>query len=72
LVSQAATARSVYAREIVGKASKDGFGERQFGRDAWSCAFAQFLKMVGKASSKNADRLYDTAISRWNLEPTQG
>ena len=75
VVSQAATARSVYAREIVGKLSKDGFGP-----SVNSAAMpghvpipAQFLKMVGRASSENADRLYEyRPVSRWNLEPTQG
>ncbi|RFC34512.1 MAG: PAS domain S-box-containing protein/diguanylate cyclase (GGDEF) domain-containing protein [Candidatus Nitrotoga sp. MKT] len=75
VVSQAATARSVYAREIVGKLSKDGFGP-----SVNSAAMpghvpipAQFLKMVGRASSESTDRLYEyRPVSRWNLEPTQG
>lgn len=75
VASQATAARSVYAREIAGKLSKEGFGPNV---DSASMPGhvpipAQFLKLVGRASSENSDRLYQyKPVSRWNLEASQG
>lgn len=75
VVSQATTARSVYARQVVAKLTKDGFGPHV---DSASMPGhvpipAQFLKLVGKASSENSAKLYEyRPVSKWNLEPTQG
>lgn len=75
VASQATTARSVYAREIVGKLSRDGFGP-SVDSDTTPGHVpipAQFLKLVGRASAENADKLYEyRPVSRWNLEATQG
>ena len=75
VASQATTARSVYAREIAAKLSKDGFGP-SVNSDALPGHVpipAQFLKLVGRASSDNSDKLYSyKPVSQWNLEPTQG
>jgi diguanylate cyclase (GGDEF)-like protein/PAS domain S-box-containing protein len=75
VASQATTARSVYAREIAGKLTQDGFGPNVYSATMPGHVPipAQFLKMVGRASSENSDRLYEyRPVSRWNLEPTQG
>ena len=75
VASQATTARSVYASEIAGKLARDGFGpnvdsQRMPGHVPIP---AQFLKMVGQASSLKSDRLYEyRPVSRWNLDPAQG
>lgn len=75
VASQATTARSVYASQIAEKLRKDGFGpsvdsEHQRGHVPIP---AQFLKLVGRASSENADKLYEyKPISKWNLEASQG
>ena len=75
VASQATTARSVYARDIAGKLSKDGFGP-SVDSDTLPGHVpipAQFLKLIGRASSENSDKLYEyRPVSRWNLEPTQG
>jgi diguanylate cyclase (GGDEF)-like protein/PAS domain S-box-containing protein len=75
VAAQATTARSVYTREIVGKLSQDGFGPNvDSARMPGHVPIpAQFLKLVGRASSENADKLYEyRPVSKWNLEPTQG
>ncbi|WP_284619239.1 EAL domain-containing protein [Aquabacterium humicola] len=75
VASQATTARSVYSSEVANKLSRDGFGpnvdwDKMPGHVPIP---AQFLKMVGRASSENSARLYEyKPVSRWNLEPTQG
>ncbi|WP_326535316.1 EAL domain-containing protein [Pseudorhodoferax sp.] len=75
VADQASVARSVYASEIAGKLSRDGFGpsvdfEHRPGHVPIP---AQFLKLVGLASAAASDRLYDyKPVSKWNLEPTQG
>lgn len=75
VTSQASAARSVYASEIAGKLSRDGFGpsvdfEQQPGHVPIP---AQFLKLVGRASEAASDRLYAyRPVSKWNLEPSQG
>lgn len=75
VAQQATTARTVYAREIAGKLAKDGFGPNVNSAEMPGHVPipAQFLKLVGRASSERSDRLYEyRPISKWNLEPTQG
>jgi diguanylate cyclase (GGDEF)-like protein/PAS domain S-box-containing protein len=75
VASQAQIARSVYTQEIVGKLTRDGFGPSVDSHEQPGHVPipAQFLKLVGRASSTGADRLYDyKPVSKWNLEPTQG
>ncbi|MFZ6749694.1 EAL domain-containing protein [Undibacterium sp. Ren11W] len=75
VASQATTARSVYALEIAGKLQNDGFGPSvdSASRPGHVPIPAQFLKLVGQASSANADKLYEyKPVSKWNLEPGQG
>ncbi len=70
VAAQAATSRSVYAREVAAKAAEAAHAAASAPRLPIP---AQFLKMVGRASSERADRLYEyRPVSRWNLEPTQG
>ena len=75
VASQATTARTVYAREIADKLRADGFGPSV---DSASMPGhvpipAQFLKLVGRASSANSHKLYEyRPISKWNLDATQG
>ena len=75
VASQATTARSVYAMEIAAKLAREGLGPHveSEGKPGFVPIPAQFLKLVGKASSENAHRLYQyKPVSRWNLEPSQG
>jgi signal transduction histidine kinase len=75
VASQATTARSVYASAIVEKLKADGFGPSvdSAGMPGHVPIPAQFLKLVGRAASANAHKLYEyKPISKWNLEPTQG
>lgn len=75
VASQATTARSVYASEIAEKLKADGFGPSvdSAGMPGHVPIPAQFLKLVGRAASANAHKLYEyKPISKWNLEPTQG
>ena len=75
VAAQATTARSVYARDIVNKLSQDGFGPHvESAKMPGHVPIpAQFLKLVGRASSENADKLYEyRPVSKWNLEPNQG
>ena len=75
VASQATTARSVYASEIVEKLKADGFGPSvdSAGMPGHVPIPAQFLKLVGRAASANSHKLYEyKPISKWNLEPTQG
>ena len=72
---QATAARSVYTQEIAGKLSRDGFGPSVDweSRPGHVPLPAQFLKLVGQASSSSTDRLYAyQPVSKWNLGPTQG
>ena len=75
VASQATTARSVYALQIAEKLRRDGFGPSV---DSATMPGhvpipAQFLKLVGQASSANSDKLYEyKPVSKWNLEPSQG
>lgn len=72
---QATTARSVYAKEIAAKLKKDGFGpdvdyEHMKG---YVPLPAQFLKMLGLATTKNSAEIFDyKLVSKWNLNAAQG
>lgn len=75
VASQATTARSVYASEIADKLRQDGFGPSvdSDSRPGHVPIPAQFLKLVGRATSDKADKLYEyKPVSKWNLEATQG
>ena len=75
VASQATTARSVYARDVAEKLKNDGFGPSvdSATKPGHVPIPAQFLKLVGRASSLQADKLYEyKPVSRWNLEPSQG
>ncbi len=75
VASQATTARSVYAKEIAGKLTKDGFGPNAHSEAmaGYVPIPAQFLKLVGRASSDSSHKLYEyKPVSQWNLEPSQG
>lgn len=75
VAAQATTARSVYALEIAAKLKRDGFGphvnsDRMPG---YVPIPAEFLKMIGAASSANTAELFHyKPVSKWNLEPSQG
>jgi diguanylate cyclase (GGDEF)-like protein/PAS domain S-box-containing protein len=72
---QATTARSVYAKEIVGKLQRDGFGSNvEFDHMKGFVPIpAQYLKMLGLASSANTANLFHyKLVSRWHLEADQG
>lgn len=71
----AASARSVYAKEVVQKLKKDGYGAHGEYRKqkGYVPLPAQFLKYVGEATSDDTAGLYRyKPISKWNLETTQG
>jgi diguanylate cyclase (GGDEF)-like protein len=75
VAEQATTARSVYAREVAAKLSRDGFGPHVNSADLRGHVPlpAQFLKLVGRAASERSDRLFEIKpVSKWYLEPTQG
>jgi diguanylate cyclase (GGDEF)-like protein/PAS domain S-box-containing protein len=75
VASQATTARSVYASQIADKLRADGFGPsvNSDQRPGHVPIPAQFLKLVGQASSANSDKLYEyKPVSKWNLEANQG
>ncbi len=72
---EATSARSVYAADVADKLKKDGFGPSvDFATLPGHVPIpAQFLKLMGRATSRGADSLYDyQPVSKWNLEPTQG
>lgn len=75
VAAQATTARSVYALEIAAKLKREGFGphvnsDRMPG---YVPIPAEFLKMIGAASSANTAELFHyKPVSKWNLEPSQG
>jgi PAS domain S-box-containing protein len=72
---QATTARTVYNKEVATKLLKDGFGanvnyEHMKG---YVPLPAQFLKMLGLASTNSTDGLlHYKPVSKWNLNATQG
>ena len=75
VASQATTARSVYASQVAEKLRKDGFGPHVDSSEMPGHVPipAQFLKLVGQASSAKSDKLYAyKPVSKWNLEATQG
>lgn len=75
VVTLAKSARSVYADEVVKKLKADGVGAKVDYPDhkGYVPIPAQFLKLLGQASSKNTSDLFHyKPVSKWNLEPTQG
>ncbi len=75
IARQAASARSVYTRHVVGKLKQDGFGAHIESQDrpGFVPLPAQFLKLFGEQSSRESDGLFSyQPLSKWNLEPTQG
>ena len=75
VVSRVATsARSIYAREVVQKLKRDGYGadvESAFHK-GYVPLPAQFLKLLGQHASEAQNGLYQyRLISKWNLEPNQ-
>lgn len=75
VAAQATTARSVYALEIAEKLKRDGFGPHVNSDQmpGYVPIPAEFLKMIGEASSaSSADLFHYKPVSKWNLEPNQG
>jgi len=75
IARQAASARSVYAKHVVSKLRRDGFGAHIDSADkpGYVPLPAQFLKLFGKQASHESDGLFAyQPVSKWNLEPTQG
>lgn len=75
VVTLSKTARSVYANEVVKKLQKDGTGANvDFDHHTGYVPIpAQFLKLLGQASTKDTAHLFQyRPVSKWNLEPTQG
>ncbi|MDB5762137.1 MAG: hypothetical protein JWQ21_1132 [Herminiimonas sp.] len=75
VATQATTARSVYSSEISDKLTRDGFGPHvDSGKmPGYVPIPAQFLKLVGQASTINTSNLFQyKPVSKWNLEPKQG
>ena len=75
VANQATTARSVYAASIVDKLQRDGFGPHVHSEtlSGYVPIPAQFLKLVGQASSRNSAHLFEyKPVSKWNLDPQQG
>ena len=71
----AASARSVYAAQIVEKLRRDGFGSSpEFeNHPGYVPLPAQFLKMFGQQVSEENGGLFSyKPVSKWNLEPSQG
>ncbi|MCG6968736.1 MAG: EAL domain-containing protein, partial [Gammaproteobacteria bacterium] len=71
----AASARSVYAKEVVQKLKQDGFGSRGQYHDikGFVPLPAQFLKYLGTATANDTAGLYRyKPVSKWNLESSQG
>jgi len=73
---QAAAARSVYARDIIGKVKADttGFADINYHEKVGALPLpAQFLKGVANRASADSDGLYQyRPVSKWNLEINQG
>jgi len=75
VAAQAITARSVYANEIAGKLTRDGFGPHVNSKEmpGYVPIPAEFLKMIGAATSAITSELFHyKPVSKWNLEPEQG
>ncbi len=75
IARQAASARSVYAKHIVGKLKQDGLGAHidSHEKPGYVPLPAQFLKLFGEQASRESDGLFRyQPLSKWNLEPTQG
>ncbi|CAM8648371.1 sensor protein ZraS [Comamonadaceae bacterium] len=75
VASQAATARTVYSREIAEKLRRDGLGpnENFLTMPGHVPIPAQFLKQMAQAASQNTDNLFAyRPVSKWNLDPGQG
>ncbi len=75
IARQAASARSVYAKHIVGKLKQDGLGAHidSHEKPGYVPLPAQFLKLLGEQASRESDGLFRyQPLSKWNLEPTQG
>jgi len=72
---QAAAGRTVYSQDVVNKLKRDGYGSdiHSDKRPGFVPLPAQFLKLMGRESSRsNADLYRYKPISKWHLEPTQG
>jgi len=72
---QATTARSVYASEIVAKLRQDGTGPDvdYMHMKGYVPIPAQFLKLLGQASTANTANLFHyKPVSKWNLDADQG
>src|SRR5262249_50576160 len=72
---QAASARSVYTRNVVEKLRRDGFGSHEdfAERPGYVALPAQFLKMLGKSATAESAGLYQyRPLSKWNLAEDQG
>jgi hypothetical protein len=74
VATQATTSRSVYSSKVANKLEQEGSGPHVNSHEmpGYVPIPAQFLKMVGLASAKNANNLYQyRPVSKWNLEETQ-
>ncbi|MBI3901719.1 MAG: diguanylate cyclase [Nitrosomonadales bacterium] len=74
-VTQATTARSVYAKEVAEKLRQDGFGPNvdYLHMKGYVPIPAQFLKMLSQASTTNTAELFHyKLVSKWNLAADQG
>ena len=71
----AKTARSVYAKEVIGKLQRENLGATvdYEVHKGFVPIPAQYLKMLGKATSEKTAHLFQyRPVSQWNIEPTQG
>ncbi len=75
IAKQAASMRSVYAREVVNKLAKEGKGSHPQYQNlpGFVPVPAQFLKFTGLASSRDTADLFEyRPVSKWNIDPSQG
>ena len=76
IVARLATnARSVYAKEVIGKLKRDGYGSHINYQElkGFVPLPAQFLKYLGIRATNDTAGLYSyKPISKWNLEESQG
>lgn len=75
VVTLSKTARLVYSQEVVKKLQADGTGANpDYAKmHGFVPIPAQFLKMLGQASTANTAHLFQyKPVSKWNIEPTQG
>ncbi|MEQ6341711.1 MAG: GGDEF domain-containing protein [Gammaproteobacteria bacterium] len=75
VVTLSKTARSIYSKAVVKKLQEDGTGSSvdYVHKPGFIPLPAQFLKLLGQASTKDTARLFRyKPVSKWNLEPTQG